>query len=175
MDANEKPFLPDGWVLLSYSVPRVPSSPRVSVWRKLQRLGVAQLSDGLVALPADARTREHLDWIAAEILDAGGSATVWLGHPAAHQNERDIAESMTAERRTEYCAVISEAHDAHSLTASERTRAAKRLREQLRRIDRRDYFPPVERDQAVAAVAGVASGESGTATAAIVSRGRELP
>jgi hypothetical protein len=30
------------------------------VWRKLERLGVARLGDGLVALPADARMRELL-------------------------------------------------------------------------------------------------------------------
>lgn len=45
------------WVLLSYRLPREPSTPRITIWRKLKRLGVAQISDGLVALPADARTR----------------------------------------------------------------------------------------------------------------------
>jgi hypothetical protein len=44
------------WVLLAYRLPREPSNPRVGVWRKLERLGVARLGDGLVALPADART-----------------------------------------------------------------------------------------------------------------------
>ena len=43
------------WVLLAYRLPREPSTPRITVWRKLRRLGVAQLVDGLVALPADAR------------------------------------------------------------------------------------------------------------------------
>jgi hypothetical protein len=62
------------WVLLTYRLPREPSTPRASVWRKLRRLGVAQLADGLVALPEDARTREHLEWIADEVLAAGGTA-----------------------------------------------------------------------------------------------------
>ena len=55
------------WVLLAYRLPREPSNPRVGVWRKLERLGVARLGDGLVALPADARTREQVDWLAEEI------------------------------------------------------------------------------------------------------------
>lgn len=46
------------WVLLVYRLPREPSTPRISLWRKLRRLGVAQLGDGVVALPLDARTRE---------------------------------------------------------------------------------------------------------------------
>ena len=40
----------EDWVLLAYRLPRVPSTPRSAVWRKLKRLGVAQLGDGLVAL-----------------------------------------------------------------------------------------------------------------------------
>ena len=68
-------------MLLSYRVPREPSAPRIAVWRKLKRLGVAQLSDGLVGLPDDARTREHLEWIAQEVREAGGQAGVWLAEP----------------------------------------------------------------------------------------------
>ena len=32
----------DDWVLLAYRLPRVPSTPRSAVWRKLKRLGVAE-------------------------------------------------------------------------------------------------------------------------------------
>ena len=42
------------WLLLAYHLPREPSTPRIGVWRKLRRLGVAQLDDLLVTLPADA-------------------------------------------------------------------------------------------------------------------------
>src|SRR5213080_3282008 len=52
------------WVLLAYRLPRDPSTPRIALWRTLRRLGAAQLLDGLVALPADSRTREQLEWAA---------------------------------------------------------------------------------------------------------------
>src|SRR3954453_88874 len=94
------------WVLLAYRLPREPSTPRIAVWRKLERLGVARLGDGLVALPADARTREHLDWPAEEIIDAGGAATIWLARPATIRSERELAESMAADRAAEYAGVI---------------------------------------------------------------------
>jgi hypothetical protein len=51
--------------MLSYRLPREPSRPRIALWRQLKRFGVAQISDGLVALPAEARTREQLEWAAA--------------------------------------------------------------------------------------------------------------
>ena len=60
------------WVLLTYHMPRDPSTPRSAVWRKLRRLGVAQLADGLVAHTADARTKQ-LDWLAVEIREAAGT------------------------------------------------------------------------------------------------------
>jgi hypothetical protein len=44
--------------MLAYRVRRQPSTPRIAIWRRLKRLGVAQLADGLVALPLDSRTRE---------------------------------------------------------------------------------------------------------------------
>lgn len=143
---------PGSWVLLSYRIPREPSTPRITIWRKLKRLGVAQLGDGLIALPADARTREHLDWIAEDILDAGGSAGVWLAQPATLAQERDLATTMAAARREEYQAVIDQAAAADRVNDVERVRTVRRLRDELRRIHRRDYFPPTERDTARLAV-----------------------
>ena len=139
------------WVMLCYRIPREPSTPRITVWRKLKRLGVAQLVDGLVALPADARTREQLEWIADEIVEAGGEAAIWLARPATAAQERELAERMGAARADEYAAVIAEAEGIEPGTR-EAQRTGERLRAELRRIGRRDYFPPPERDAAHAAV-----------------------
>ena len=147
---------PGNWVLLSYRMPREPSTPRITIWRKLKRLGVAQLSDGLIALPADARTREQLDWIAEEIVESGGTATVWLAQPATLAQERDLAAAMAAARRDEYRAIIDQATAAESAGAPERLRTVRRLRDELRRIHRRDYFPPTERNTARQAVESLA-------------------
>ncbi|MEV4732474.1 Chromate resistance protein ChrB [Saccharopolyspora sp. NPDC049426] len=143
---------PGEWVLLSYRMPREPSTPRIAVWRKLKRLGVAQLADGVVGLPADARTREHLEWLADEVIDAGGTAGIWTARPATAAQERELAGSMAAARSEEYRAIIAEAGEAAGLDEGGRTSAARRLRAELRRVTRRDYFPPDERDHARQAV-----------------------
>ena len=138
--------------MLTYRMPRDPSTPRSSVWRQLRRLGVAQLGDGLVALPADARTREQLEWIAEAVREADGTAGVWLARPATIAQERELATAMAAARAAEYQALRTEAEAAVSLGDAERVRAVRRLRAELGRIRRRDFFPPSERDAAVAAV-----------------------
>ncbi|MGW6332589.1 Chromate resistance protein ChrB [Nocardia rhamnosiphila] len=143
------------WVLLSYRMPRNPSTARITVWRKLKRLGVASIGDGVVALPADARTREQLDWIAEEIVENSGEAMVWLARPAALGPERRLAQEMADARAAEYTAVIAEAEQAAGLPEPERLRALRRLRGELRRIQRRDYFPPPQRAVAVRAVAAL--------------------
>jgi hypothetical protein len=136
------------WVLLAYRLPREPSTPRITVWRKLKRLGVAQLLDGLVALPADARTKEQLVWVAEEVVEAGGAATVWLGRPGSMADERRIAGEMAAAVAQDYRAVIVEVEQLAGEEAGPRRRSILRLQRELRRIDRRDFFSPHERDEA---------------------------
>jgi hypothetical protein len=147
----------DRWVLLAYRLPREPSTPRIAVWRKLKRLGVAQLVDGLVALPLDARTREALDWLAEEVVDAGGEATVWLAQPATAAQERAIARSMRGNVAAEYANLAANAAAAADAAPAARKRTVARLRRELQRIRRRDYFPPPERERAEAAVAELAA------------------
>ena len=162
------------WVLRCYRVPREPSAPRIAVWRKLKRLGAGQLGDGLVALPADARTREQLEWVAEEVTEAGGSAGVWLARPATVVQERELAAVMAASRAAEYTALIAEAEAALGAEAAARAAALRRLRGELHRITRRDYFPPPVRDQARAAVEALAAPGPEDVPAAPAA-GRELP
>jgi ChrB-like protein len=140
------------WVLLAYRLPREPSTPRSTVWRKLKRLGVAQLGDGLVALPADARTREALEWIAEEVVDNHGEAMLWLGRPADAASRAALRERMTAVIAAEYEAVIAEAIASGGDDPATRRRVAARLRRELHRIEARDYFPTKQRATASRAV-----------------------
>lgn len=140
------------WVLLSYRLPREPSSPRVALWRRLRRLGVAQVHDGLVALPADARTREQLEWAADDVVEHGGTASVWLAHPASAGQERDLATAMAADRAAEYLELEAAARRALDEPPVERRKALAKLRRTLREVRRRDFFSPTERDRASTAL-----------------------
>lgn len=140
------------WVLLAYRIPREPSTPRIAIWRKLRQLGVAQIVDGLVALPADARTKEQLEWVAERVLEAGGEAGVWVAQAGSKRLERELAARMAAAVRDEYRAVMEAARAAATEDDVARRRTLGRLRRELGRIARRDHFPPAERERARAAV-----------------------
>lgn len=143
------------WVLLAYRIPREPSTPRIAVWRKLRRLGAVQLLDGLVGLPADARTKEHLEWIADEVIAAGGEANIWLAHPATKAQERALAAQMAGDVEAQYDAIVEESSTALDSNPGTRKRIAARLRRDLKRIRQRDHFPKRGYERAAAAIDGL--------------------
>ena len=126
-------------MFLLHRLPREPSAPRIALWRALRRFGAHVLGDGLVALPASARTIEHLEWLAAGIEEQGGSASVWLAQPASKVVGDRLVEEATAAIDTEYRAVARDAESAATMDAGPKRRALRRLRGELHRIASRDY------------------------------------
>jgi hypothetical protein len=135
-------------VLLAYRLPREPSTPRSALWRNLRRLGAAQVLDGLAALPLDARNREQLEWLADEVVEAGGEATIWIGELGSRAQECKLATRMAEAVAVDYRALVEQAVEARDQGAGQRRRTLARLRRELRRIRARDYFPPPERELA---------------------------
>ncbi len=150
------------WALLSYRIPREPSTPRITVWRKLKNLGVAQIGDGLVALPHDARTKEHLEWIAAQVREADGEAVVWVARPTTRRQSAELARQMRMARDHEYLALLAEV-EAEESTKGPSRRTIQRWRREWRRISRRDYFRAPNGDKARLAISA-AAGELEPAT-----------
>jgi hypothetical protein len=143
---------PPQWVLLAYRLPREPSTPRIALWRKLRRLGAAQVIDGLAALPLDARNREQLEWLAEEVVESGGEASIWVGELASAAQDRELAARMADAVAVEYRALIAAAVGARGEASGQRRRTLGRLRRELHRIRARDYFPLPEREHAQQAV-----------------------
>jgi DNA-binding transcriptional regulator PaaX len=133
------------WVLLAYRLPREPSGPRVTVWRKLRRLGAVQLVDGLVALPASSQNREQFDWLADEIFEAGGEAWTFAAAPGSKDQQRALAARLTDTAAENYRALLGEAEALLASRDRPHRRTVERLRRELRRIEDRDPSPPKER------------------------------
>jgi hypothetical protein len=142
--------------MLIYRLPREPSTPRITLWRKLRRLGVAQIVDGVVGLPAGRDNREQLEWLAEEVVQGGGEATIWLSEPATAGEQRALADAMTERVDAEYRAIAGEAQAARQRPPVERRRTLARLRRELRRVGARTYFPTPEAEAAHQSVEALA-------------------
>ena len=142
------------WVLLAYRLPREPSTPRISVWRKLRRVGALQLVDGLVTLPAGPDTIEAFEWLAEEVVEAGGEAWTWRATSGSKAQEQSLRQRMSAAVTEEYRMLIDEATDA---AADRSRRSVARLRRELHRIESRDHISPTEREIARHAIERLAA------------------
>lgn len=150
-------------MMLAYRLPRTPSTPRIALWRKLRRLGVVQIVDGVVALPASADMREQLEWLAEDVVEAGGEATIWLSKPATAAQHRALAQAMTERIDVEYREITHQAMAATVAAPVERRRILARLRRELRRVGAREYFPTAEARIARSAVEALAKAAAAAA------------
>src|SRR6202011_3746528 len=66
----------DSWLFLLFNLPAKQSSDRVKVWRRLKKFGAIQLKTSTYVLPDEPVHYERFQWLAKEIVDTGGEATL---------------------------------------------------------------------------------------------------
>lgn len=121
------------WLLLIYKVPNEPSAKRVYVWRKLKGMGAILLQDSAWVLPANAQTREKLQWLAAEIKEMQNSfSMLWEAQVVFTGQDADLVEQFTAQTDQAYSAIMSQ------LTGKNPDLAA--LSKQYQQAKSHDYF-----------------------------------
>jgi DNA-binding transcriptional regulator PaaX len=95
------------WLLLVYKIPREPSLHRVSIWRKLKQLGAILLHDAVWVLPETAQTREHFQWLASEIVELGGEATVFVSELDGERQSAVLMKEFSAKVDDAYKEIIA--------------------------------------------------------------------
>src|SRR4029079_19623709 len=90
------------WLLLAYTLPREPSRYRVSVWRRLRKLGAVHLSEGFWVLPNSSAMRSQLDGVIREVQSYNGTPCAFTSSDIdSEQSERLRAKFLEA-RDEEY-------------------------------------------------------------------------
>src|SRR5207302_9723743 len=64
------------WLLLLYSLPSRQKTERVAVWRRFKKIGSIQIKTSTYLLPDNPPQHEHFQWLAQQIRDFGGHATL---------------------------------------------------------------------------------------------------
>jgi hypothetical protein len=103
-------------------------------------LGAAQVGDGFVTLPLTAETHEQIEWLANDIEESRGEASVWLGEAATRAQEERWVGRFRSASTDEYETLVDRARKAEPEDEPSRRRSLRLLRAELRRVRARDYF-----------------------------------
>ncbi|MHC1744914.1 MAG: Chromate resistance protein ChrB [Syntrophobacteraceae bacterium] len=97
------------WVTLITKLPRSRTTAlKVATWRKLKRLGVYTLQDSVYVLPRTERALEAFQWIAAEIREGGGDASVWEMSARTEAREREMRDFFLEHVNAQYRSILEE-------------------------------------------------------------------
>ena len=132
------------WLLLLYSLPTRQKTERVAIWRRFKKIGAIQIKTSTYLLPDLPPQYEHFQWLAQQIRDFSGDATlVRVQEIEGMPNEKLIALFNRA-RDEEYGAIKTALHDflARSKKTDPETKATEleRLTRQFRAIRDIDFF-----------------------------------
>ncbi|NOQ43787.1 MAG: hypothetical protein GQ560_04930 [Dehalococcoidia bacterium] len=81
----------------------------MAIWRKLKKLGVYSVQNSVCVLPHSERTVEHFEWLAAELKEMGGEASVWEAQILTSSQGKEISEYFLEQVNVQYRRIISEA------------------------------------------------------------------
>ncbi len=134
----------DNWLLLLYALQTRGSSKRVGLWRTLKKLGAVSLNTSAYLLPDTPAHYERFQWIAKQIRDDGGQASIVRTSEIEGMAAPRLHAVFNEARAEDYSALITE------LTQLLRTNrrkvsdafgaALERLRGRLAEIQRIDFF-----------------------------------
>ena len=97
------------WLLLIHQIPPRPNYFRVRIGRRLQRLGAVALKNSVYVLPQSEQAREDLEWVAREIVEGGGDASVCEARFVEGVSDDHLEALFHAARDADYAGLADEA------------------------------------------------------------------
>jgi hypothetical protein len=132
------------WLLLLYGLPTKRNSARVSLWRKLKKFGAVPLKTSAYLLPDQPVHYERFQWLAKQIQDDGGEATLIRLAEIEGLSQRQIVQLFNKARADEYRQFIIEARKETRGGKKQKHNGldgeAERLRRIFAQIRQIDYF-----------------------------------
>src|SRR5215471_1059920 len=144
--ANEE----TAWLLLIHQVPNSPPYLRVKMWRRLQKIGAVAVKNAVYVLPRSDQSLEDFHWVAREILESGGDASVCEATFVEGTTTNELIELFQAARDSDYLEVIEEIKEIKEALrvvekagegwASGMATRVSRLKQRLTEIQAIDFF-----------------------------------
>ena len=132
------------WLLFLYSLPTRQNTARVAVWRKFKKLGALQIKNATYLLPDQPAQYEHFQWLAQQVRDYGGDATLVRAQEIEGMPAEKLVALFNRERDREFGEVKKALQDfltrRKKLAAEAAASELERLTQQFREISEVDFF-----------------------------------
>ncbi|MBI3878563.1 MAG: chromate resistance protein [Verrucomicrobia bacterium] len=134
----------EAWLLLLYGLPTKHSTQRVSLWRKLRKFGALQLKTSAYVLPDQPAHFERFQWLAKQVRDDGGDATLIRVTEIEGLSNEQLAQMFNDARARDFAelgrAVAAFLKRKRGKRADTSGDALEKLQQRFREIREIDYF-----------------------------------
>ena len=98
------------WIAINYTLPREPSRARVSIWRKLKKIGAVSVQQSMWILSLNDENSRLFNGVKDEVSRNGGKAFV-LAFSADEDGEKIIIDKFNAARDEEYGELLEQCEE----------------------------------------------------------------
>ncbi|MCE5330202.1 chromate resistance protein ChrB [bacterium] len=98
------------WIVINYTLPREPSRIRVSIWRKLKKIGSVNIQQSMWILPNTDKNYDLLNEIKDDVLQNSGEAFV-MKSSVDENSKKIIVERFNMARDEEYNELLEKCDD----------------------------------------------------------------
>ena len=143
------------WLLLIHSIPPSPNYLRVKIGRRLQRLGAVAIKNSVYALPRNDEAHEDFQWVAREIVEGKGEASIVEARFADGLSDAQVEAIFQTAREADYAALIEDVQRLRAEFAKRTNMTVDlgRLRKRLNEVAAIDFFGANGREAAEALIA----------------------
>jgi hypothetical protein len=126
---------------LLYGLPTKKGAVRISLWRQLRKCGALALKTSAYLLPDTPEHTERFQWLAQQVRDGGGEATLIHATEIEGQTNEELAGMFNEARAKDYDELIGELRQLHRRRKKlDFAQELERIRARLEEIRRVDFF-----------------------------------